>query len=136
MDHKKSIASIKVIRKIGKDHAQVLIEMPIWFRRDANGRFYANLALLGGLTTYGDSEADLDVAIREAIMLFFKAAKEYGKGVQNELKELGWQMKSSTSLRYKARRDRPVSYNLPVSGAYAQMMQTGVSKSFQVDVAA
>ena len=134
MDHKKVIANIKLLPS-SNGETDIKIEMPIWIRKDEQGKFYANLALLGGIMTYADNEADLDKAINEAIAVFFENADKYGKGLQNELVTLGWQIKKERSLRFKVKRDRAgVSLGLPMSPAFQEVMQTGVSKTVSVTV--
>jgi hypothetical protein len=128
MDHKTAIASIKITK--GKNTTNINIDMPIWTKRDSNGRFYANLALLGGITTFADNEIDLDIAINEAASCFFIAAQKNGKGIFEELKALGWMIKSDSSLRYKVRRDRPIEHGLQNISSYPK------TKSLKVDVAA
>lgn len=135
MDHKKSIASIKITPSMaGK--SGIHIEMPVWIRKDENNKFYANLALLGGIMTYAESEKDIDIAINEAVTCFFEAAQKFGKGFKEELIALGWQIKKKNGLRYKVKRTKtdrsPISYGLPIPPAFQEVMQTGISKTLTV----
>lgn len=78
----------------------VHIDTPIYIRKSEDGKFYANITVLGGIKTYGENEADLDIAIQEALKFFFSFANQYGKGIHQELKSLGWTIKNNGSMKY------------------------------------
>jgi predicted RNase H-like HicB family nuclease len=134
MDHKKSIASIKVIPVAG-GKSDIHIEMPVWIRKDAGNIFYAEMALLGNIVTYGNSEADLDIAIKESIACFILSAEQHGKGLKDELIALGWQIQKN-KMKFKVKRtDRgAISYNLSDNPALNSVIKTGVSKSVSLVV--
>ncbi len=139
MQPKKVIANIQ-ITPIGDNKADIHIDTPIWTRVGEDGKIYINLALFGNITTVANNEEDIDASIKEALVCFFKAAQEFGKGIREELTLLGWIVKNQRNIRFKVnraqRKDRsPVSYNLPnVPTIFDGVMQTGKSKSLSLQV--
>lgn len=68
----------------------ITVTTPVQVRKSPDGKLYATLEAFGGITTYGENEFDLNVAINEAVSGFFKIADKYGKGIKEELKLLGF----------------------------------------------
>lgn len=111
---------------------KVNVTMPIWLRKDSSGKVYITLGLLGGMTTIAKDEKDIDNAMKEAIASFIHAAQKFGKGINEELKSLGWQPKK-THLRFKSKKSFIPRDNNPMLQG---LMRTGVERNVNLQIAA
>jgi hypothetical protein len=131
------IAKIQ-IKPLPDKKAKIEVDTPYWINKTAD-KTYINLALFGGITTVVQNEEDVDAAITEALTAFFHAANTYGKGIRNELKLLGWELKRN-NIRFKsprtAKRDRlvPTSFITPNSKIIQGMINTGSRASVSVNI--
>lgn len=144
METNKALAKITITPTADPKISHIHVDTPVWIRKSEDGKLYADIALFGGIKTYGDNEADLDVAINEALTCFFIFAKKHGKGIHAELNFLGWQTKNPRSMKFKVkhkdrqmvtRSPKPATYDInPKQPGYQQMMMTGVSKSVSLSI--
>jgi hypothetical protein len=100
------------------------INMPVDIRKGFDDKIYITLNLFGGMQTFAENEDGIDEAINEAIQIFFMASSQIGKGVQEELASLGWQIKKN-SVRFKSFTDRK-----PVANSKIPLSSSGVSKNW------
>lgn len=136
MIDKKNIASIQITRT-ASGKSNIVVTMPVWFRKDDTGRIYINLALFGSLITYVDSESEIDTAISEVLLGFFQLADE-GKGFRAELSSLGWKIKKNNfkyRLAHNETRPKPMTFGVESKEPFNQVMHTGVSKKISLQVA-
>lgn len=110
--------------------------LPVWIREGADGKKYANIALLG-VDTYGIDDDDLDTAIKDTITCFFKAALKHGKGIEEELKALGWKKERALAKQQTVVRSRKVSlWDMPASmPIFENIMDTGEPKAMKLQIA-
>jgi len=100
------------------------IDMPVWIRegKGEDNNLYAFLPFFG-LTTYGSTQEDLDTAIEEALICFFKAAKQFGGGIDKELKAIGWE-KNTTLIAYTTQPQSRFSVH-NTTPMFSEMAKTG-----------
>lgn len=142
LDNALAKINIKPAGIVGK--STITVNMPIWIRKSEDGKFYANLALFGGITTYAKNESELDVAICEVLMGFFEFANKHGKGWKEELNALGWQIKNKNVIKFKVkhndrhavnRNPMPATYDInPAQPMYQSMLKTGTAKTVSFEV--
>jgi hypothetical protein len=90
-----SEASLEIGRKDGK-LSSVKIEMPIWVKEAEDSTMKVHLPLFR-ITTFADDREDADEAVKEALACFFVCAEKFGRGVDEELKDLGWTAETNES---------------------------------------
>jgi hypothetical protein len=91
---------------LGNGKSNIRMDIIVQLRRDVNGRIYATIPALGGLSTFADNDIDMDKAINEAVFSFFDLCKRDGKVIRAELTSLGWNAKSARVVKMKVPRDR------------------------------
>lgn len=85
-------ASIEVTRSnVNKSVVSISIMMPVWHKGNNDGNIDIKIPLLGIETTAKD-ENDIKVSVDEAIRGFIWACEKFGRGLQDELKDLGWSL--------------------------------------------
>lgn len=96
-------ASIEIIRKDGKLFS-VFVTMPIWDKIGEDDFLSINIPLFG-IKTFAKNEVDAEIAINEVLQSFCINSENYGKGLENELKTIGWEFleqdSSFTSMAYR-----------------------------------
>lgn len=102
----KSIIGKVSFTPLGNRKFNTRIDVLVALRIDINGRMYATIPSLGGLSTFADNEADMDKAINEAVIGFFDLCNRDGKIIRAELTALGWHAKSGRTVKMKVPRDR------------------------------
>ncbi|WP_020603269.1 hypothetical protein [Spirosoma spitsbergense] len=115
------------ITRIGSELSSVSVIMPTWNRTGDDGKIYAKIPFLG-IETYGKNEADLGVAIEEALTCFCLAAEKHGKGLECELAFLGWTQLTTTDTSHsflKAITDNK---------AFGSALSTGDTRALTVNV--
>lgn len=95
-------ANIEIIRDNGT-LSSISVVMPMWDKIGIDDFLSINIPLFG-IKTFAKDEVDSDLAVEEAIKIFCINAEDFGKGLENELKILGWsfseQTENSTSMYY------------------------------------
>ncbi|RXG31808.1 hypothetical protein [Leeuwenhoekiella marinoflava] len=87
---KNSEANIEIERGVDNALTSVTVFMPIWDKdNDDDETISIDIPLLG-LKTIAKDVVDADAAIKEAIELFCLSSEKFGKGLENDLKVLGW----------------------------------------------
>jgi hypothetical protein len=118
-------ANIDIVRKDGK-LASVSVVMPIWDKQGEDDIFAVEIPLLG-MKTFAKDEIDAEIAVQESIELFCLNAEKFGKGLESELKILGWsfnnQNKDFTSMSFNS-----------TNVVYDHIMQTGEQIAHKLDL--
>ena len=83
-----SQANIDIKRSNGKLVSMTLV-MPIWGKIAADGLMQIAIPLFN-MNTFAKNEADVGDAVRESLQLFCVNTEEFGNGIENELRLLGW----------------------------------------------
>lgn len=111
-------ANIEINRKDGK-LTSVSVAMPIWDKVGNDDFLSINIPLFG-MKTFAKNELDAENAINEALTLFCINSEKFGKGLENELKLIGWgfneQKQDFTSMTYSVANSNSI---------IDQIMQTG-----------
>ena len=89
----KHTANIEISKRRGRLHT-VNVFMPIWTDSSNDGSIDVRIPLFD-ISTSAFNEEDVDSAVKECIQLFCLNAEEFGRGVEVELKSLGWNMVES-----------------------------------------
>jgi len=111
-------ANIEINRRDGK-LISVTIDMPIWDKLGVDNFISVNLPLFG-IKTFAKDELDADVAVRESITAFCINSEKFGKGLESELKLIGW------SFNEQKNDFTSMSFEVPNSNSVIdQIMQTG-----------
>lgn len=122
-------ANIDIVRTNGK-LSSVSITMPIW-GKVGNDDFLAVNIPLFGIKTFARDESDSEAAINEVLEAFCVNAERFGKGLENELKLIGWdfveQKNGFTSMSFRVSNSNSV---------LDQIMQTGDRISQKLELAA
>lgn len=121
-------ANIEIIRK-DKKLLSVSISMPIWDKTSDDNFITVNIPLLG-IKTFAENEVDASVAIKEAVKAFCINSEKFGKGIESELKVLGW--------GFNERMDDLITMSYSVSNSNSvidQIMQTGEQFAEKLDLA-
>jgi hypothetical protein len=132
MDLTKKIIARLELKQVARNLMQVTCDMPVWMKKDENGKIIITLGLLGGIMTWADKDTDIDNAIREAIQIFFERSQLNGNGLNEELKSLGWQVKRN-SVRFRVGSKQ--QFNIPNEPVLAGIMQTANEKSISLQLA-
>lgn len=111
-------ANIDIVRKKG-ELTSVSIAMPIWDKTGSDELLAIDIPLFG-IKTVAKNPEDADDAIKESVTLFCLSAEKFGKGLEIELKVMGWgfteQSEDFTSM----------SFSIPAkSTVIDQIMSTG-----------
>lgn len=121
-------ANIDISRKEGK-LISVSVAMPIWDKVGMDDFISVNIPLFN-TKTFAKDEKDADVAIAEAIKGFCISAEKFGRGLEAELKLLGWnfieQSDDFTSMAFIVSDSNTV---------IDQIMQTGEQFAEKLDLA-
>lgn len=89
--------------KINKNGGKVIfisVAMPICVQRNNFGNLSVQLPLLDFETIASDG-TDAKKAIKEAIVSFCIIAEKFGRGIEKELQELGWENEGEDNLVFK-----------------------------------
>lgn len=77
---------------------QASVSMPVWVKSTSDKQFFnVNIPLLGIETIARDEGDDLELAVNEAVTLFFLVASKIGGGIEDELIKLGWRSKNDAN---------------------------------------
>ncbi len=121
-------ASIEIIRKDSKLQS-ISVAMPIWDKIGDDNFFSINIPLFG-IKTFAENEFDCEIAINEVLTAFCINADRFGKGLENELKLIGWgfieQKKDFCSMTFSVTNSNSV---------IDQIMQTGEQIARKLDLA-
>ena len=116
---------IEITRESNKLHS-VKVIMPIWKTADIDNIIYVNMPLLG-LSTYGKSIEDTDLAIEETITAFCLASEKFGLGLESELDFIGWKRKHEY--------ENSVIFAIDIENPFMEdVMDTGYEKAFKLDM--
>lgn len=125
---KQSPGNIVISRKGGKLHT-ISVAMPIWDNIGEDGFLSIDIPLFN-LKSFAKDESNADESIREAIVAFCIGAEKHGKGLETELKVLGWsftdQTENMTVMSFELS-ERNFMLN--------RVMQTGESFADKLDIA-
>ena len=113
-----SEANIEITRHDGVLHS-ISAVMPVWNKTGEDDIIAVNIPLFG-MKTFATDEADVDIAIEEAIKCFCIASEKFGNGLNQELVDLGWTAVENEKERIS------LDYNIPDDNfVFEQLMQTG-----------
>ncbi len=112
-------ASIDIRRKDGQLFS-ISVVMPIWDKTEMDNTLSVNIPLFG-LKTFAEDEVDADIAAKEVIKGFCLSADKFGRGLETELKLLGW---SFARTKNKDSDIISMIYNVK-NEVVDQIMQTG-----------
>lgn len=82
-------ANIDIIRDSRGILKSVSLALPVWTKEAEDGFLSVNIPVLG-IKTFAENDSDVDSAIKESITLFCLNAEEFGNGLENELRLVGW----------------------------------------------
>ena len=88
-------ANIEIKRQNGKLKFAKIV-MPVWGKPQDDGFIGVDIPFFGLKTTV-KSEEDIHTAVEEAVTLFCMNAEKFGKGLEAELKSLGWEINNQSS---------------------------------------
>ncbi|MGF7219102.1 hypothetical protein GGR92_005282 [Spirosoma lacussanchae] len=125
---KSNTISAEIARQDGRLISASII-MPTWHHRAEDGKLYAQIPFLG-LETYGRNEERLNEAIKEAFICFCLLSERSGRGVEEELIAMGWQLDEPTSEGHA------VLVAKPADELYDRVLQTGDERAYLVDMTA
>ena len=109
------------INRINGILISVSIAMPIW-DKESNDNDLLNIDIpLFGIKTVAKDTLDAENAIKESIMLFCLSAEKFGKGLESELKVMGWAF-----MENKLKDVTSMSFSVPSANTILdQIMSTG-----------
>jgi hypothetical protein len=114
----------KIVLEIGRNNNEltsVKVIMPTWSRIGDDGNIHIKMPLLGDIETFASNEEEAGTAVREAFQCFCLAAERFGKGLEKELENLGWERHIQQS-----KRKHFVSLNINSKNqAFNSMVNTG-----------
>lgn len=123
-------ANIEIVRNNDKI-SSISIFMPVWDKVGYDGFLTIELPLLG-IKTFAKNESFSDKSIDESVRLFIISSEKHGRGIETELKSLGWGFDSQS-------KDKTVmSFGIGnTSFVIDQVMKTGdqYSKTFELELA-
>lgn len=93
-----NVVKIEITRAKGK-LMSIKAFMPTWQRSGYDGKIYISIPFFG-IETYAISEESVDQAINEAIQCFCIAAEQVGKGLEEELEDMGWKLEKEKDHSY------------------------------------
>jgi hypothetical protein len=122
-------ANIDIIRKKGV-LTSVSVAMPIW-DKEGNDELLAIDIPLFGIKTVAKDALDAEVAIKESVKLFCLSAEKFGKGLENELKVMGWgfvsQEKDFTSMTFSIpAKNTVIDQIMSTGGQFAQKLELSI----------
>eukprot|EP00035_Acanthoeca_spectabilis_P027023 m.465037 g.465037 ORF g.465037 m.465037 type:complete len:128 (+) comp23942_c0_seq1:49-432(+) len=122
-------ANIDIIRKDNILNS-VSVAMPIW-DKVGNDELLAIDIPLFGIKTVAKDPVDAEVAIRESIQLFCLSAEKFGKGLENELKVMGWsfieQSENFTSMSFSVpSQNTVIDQIMNTGGHFAQKLELSI----------
>lgn len=122
-------ANIDIIRKKGI-LTSVSVAMPIW-DKEGNDELLAIDIPLFGIKTVAKNPMDAEVAIKESVKLFCLSAEKFGKGLENELKVMGWafitQEKDFTSMTFSIpAKNTVIDQIMSTGGQFAQKLELSI----------
>ncbi len=123
-------ANIDILRKDGK-LVSAFVSMPIWDKLGMDDFISVNIPLFG-IKTFAKDENDADKAIHEALTAFCINAEKFGKGLEEELKSIGWKIIPSKSNENFSSMVYSVSNT---NSVLDQIMQTGEQVSQRLELA-
>jgi len=127
MKTKTTSGSIEIKRSKGKLDT-ITVVMPIWDKTIEDGFLSINIPLFA-VSTFAKDVSDIDEAVREAITLFCVNSEKFGKGLENDLRVLGWNhgktIKELTTLTFEVSQKNQV---------FGQVMQTGEQFAEKLDI--
>lgn len=77
------------------NHCEIMVQMPIWTKKDGANKILIDMPLLGNLLTFAEKQEDVDQRVHEAITAFFKALFLTHTNLHDELKSMGWKPKKN-----------------------------------------
>lgn len=120
-------ANIDIIRK-DSVLTSVSISMPIWDKIGNDSLLAIDIPLFGIKTVAKDS-VDAEIAIKESVKLFCLSAEKFGKGLESELKIMGW------SIDNQSNDLTTMSFSVPKTQTVInQIMTTGGQFSQKLDL--
>jgi hypothetical protein len=116
--------NIEIKRTEGKLNS-ISVVMPIWDKVAEDDFISVNIPLFG-ISTFAKNQLDIETAIRESISLFCINAEKFGKGLENELKFIGWSFENSNNMNFVISEKNRV---------FGQVMQTGAQFAEKLEIA-
>lgn len=114
------------ITRSGEVLSSVKLIMPTWQKVGDNKLIYIDLPFFG-LNTCAKDEADIEIALKEAVSCFCIAAERYGLGLESELEFVGWEKDTSE-------KDNQHSFMnlIPNNTAFDFMINTGETQALEL----
>lgn len=88
-------ANIDIVRGGGKLNS-VSVALPVWSKNQIDGTLSVSIPMLN-INTVAWNDADVQVALTEALTLFVLNCEKFGEGLENELKLAGWNFTNKSS---------------------------------------
>lgn len=85
-------ANIDIIRR-DNNLVTVSVAMPVWDKPSNDGFISIDIPMFG-IKTFAESDKDANSAIEESIRLFCMSAEKFGRGLEFELVNMGWNITS------------------------------------------
>lgn len=119
-------ANVDIIRKNGI-LISVSIAMPIWDKIGNDNLLAIDIPLFG-IKTVAKDTLDAETAIEESVKLFCLSVEKFGKGLENELKVMGWsfteQSKDLTSMSFTVPSNNTIiDQIMNTGGQFAQKLE-------------
>lgn len=108
----------------------VSIAMPIWDKVGNDDLLAIDIPLFG-IKTVAKDHADAVIAIKESVQLFCLSAEKFGKGLETELKVMGWsfveQSKEFTSMSFSVpSQNTVINQIMETGGQFAQTLELSI----------
>lgn len=112
-------ANIEIFRGDDDKLLSVSVVMPVWDKTAMDGMIAVNVPHFG-IKTFAKDDIDADVAIKESLKAFCINAERFGKGLETELKIMGWNFDRPSSGSIK------MFYEVPQPNVVIdQILETG-----------
>lgn len=119
-------ANVDITRKNGV-LTSVSIAMPIWDKIGSDNLLAIDIPLFG-IKTVAKDAMDAEVAIKESVKLFCLSAEKFGRGLETELRVMGWSFidrsKDLTSMSFTVPSNNTViDQIMNTGGQFAQKLE-------------
>ena len=121
-------ANIDIFRDFSGKLTSVSVVMPIWDKTSRDGKIAVNVPHFG-IKTFALDFNDADTAIKESLKAFCINAEKFGRGLESELKIMGWNFDKPSSDSIK------MFFEVPKNSVILdQILETGDQFSEKLDL--
>jgi hypothetical protein len=108
----------------------ISVVMPIWDKIGMDEMISVNVPLFG-IKTFAEDLDDAEIAVKESLTAFCINAEKFGKGLETELKIMGWCFNNESTRDVSF-----MSFNVPEENIVVdQIMQTGEQFAEKLQIA-